>query len=101
LTHSGSIRKNRIEGRGSIRAQIELKGDEITIPFRANNAAPTGPQYDGGRVVDVLELAKRLHAALIKKDGMKGPLASFTSAEFAVQMTDSPGRVQIKVGNQP
>jgi hypothetical protein len=82
-------------------AQIELKGDEITIPFRANNAAPTGPQYDGGRVVDVLELAKRLHAALIKKDGMKGPLASFTSAEFAVQMTDSPGRVQIKVGNQP
>jgi hypothetical protein len=53
------------------------------------------------RVLDVPELAKRLHAALTKKDGMKGPLTSFTSAEFAVQMTESPGRVEITVGNHP
>jgi hypothetical protein len=82
-------------------AQIDLKGDEIAVPFRGQEAARFGREFEGMRVLDVPELAKRLHAALTKKDGMKGPLTSFTSAEFAVQMTESPGRVEITVGNHP
>jgi hypothetical protein len=83
--------------------QITLKGSEIVkIPFRGDEAARFGPECKGRRVVDLPELAKLLHEALTKNDGMdKGPLLSFTSAEFGVQMTESPGRVEIKVGNEP
>ena len=83
--------------------QIVLKGGEIVkIPFRGDEAARFGPECKGRRVVDVPELAKLLHEALTKNGGMdKAPSVSFTSAEFAVQMTESPGRVEIKVGNEP
>lgn len=66
----------------------------LRIPFR-------GPE--NLRVVDVSELAKRLHKALTKSGGMdkNAPFASFASAEFGVQMTKSPGEVRIKVSDKP
>jgi hypothetical protein len=77
--------------------QIGLKEglkESVKIPFRGD---------EGLRVVDVPELANRLHKELTKYGGMdkNAPLASFTSAEFGVQMTESPGRVEITVGNKP
>src|SRR5689334_8173661 len=83
--------------------QIVLKGSEIVkIPFRGDEATRFSPECKGLRVVDVPELAKLLHDALTKNGGMdKAPSMSFTSAEFGVQMTESPGRVEIKVGNEP
>jgi hypothetical protein len=73
--------------------QIKL-GTAVKIPFRGD---------EGLRVVDVPELANRLHKKLTQSGGMdkNAPLASFTSAEFGVQMTESPGRVEITVGNKP
>jgi hypothetical protein len=74
--------------------QIVLKESEtVKVPFRRGETT---------RVVDVPELAKLLHDSLMNNGGMdKAPLTSFTSAEFAVQMTESPGRVEIKVGIKP
>jgi len=74
--------------------QIALKGSEIVkVPFRGGETT---------RVIDVPELAKLLYESLVKNGGMdKAPLTSFTSAEFGVQMMESPGRVQIEVGNKP
>jgi hypothetical protein len=73
--------------------QIKLS-PAVKIPFRGNEAL---------RVVDVPELASRLHKKLTESGGMdkNAPMASFTSAEFGVQMTESPGRVEISVGNKP
>lgn len=66
----------------------------LRIPFR---------RPENLRVVDVSELAKRLHKALTKSGGMdkNAPFASFASAEFGVQMTKSPGEVRIKVSDKP
>jgi len=72
------LRKLTKEGLGE---QVELQPAK-KVPFR-------GPE--DLRVVDVTALTKLLHS----------PLDSFTSAEFAVQMTESPGRVEIKVGDKP
>jgi hypothetical protein len=70
--------------------QIDLLDSErVGIPFRKDQA----------RVVDVPELAKLLQDALSKKDGMGA--TPFTSAEFAVQMTESPGKVVITVKAEP
>jgi hypothetical protein len=73
--------------------QIKL-GAALEIPFRGDKSL---------RVVDVPELANRLHKELTEYGGMdkNAPLASLTSAEFGVQMTESPGRVEITVGNKP
>ena len=68
--------------------QIDLKNEIVKIPFRTDETT---------RAVDIPELAKRLHEALKKNDGI-APSSPFTSAEFGVQMTESPGRVEIKVG---
>ena len=77
--------------------QITLKsGESVKVPFRGDQTARFGPEYKGSRVVDVPELARLLHEALTKNGGMHK--APFTSAEFAVQMTESPGRVVIEVG---
>jgi hypothetical protein len=70
--------------------QIKL-GAALEIAFRGD---------EGLRVVDVPELANRLHKKLTESGGMDKN-ASFTSAEFGVQMTESPGRVEIAVGNKP
>jgi hypothetical protein len=50
------------------------------------------------RVVDVAKLARRIYKKL-KGNGMANdePFHKFTSAEFGVQMTESPGRVTIAV----
>jgi hypothetical protein len=50
------------------------------------------------RVVDVAKLARRIYKKL-KGNGMANdePFHKFTSAEFGVQMTESPGRVTIVV----
>jgi hypothetical protein len=77
--------------------QITLKsGESVKLPFRGDQAARFGPEYKDSRVVDVPELARLFHDALTKNGGMHS--APFTSAEFAVQMTESPGRVVIEVG---
>jgi hypothetical protein len=95
-----SLRKTTTQDPGG---QIALKGNDVVqIPFRGEETTRFGTEHKGQRVVDVQELANFFHEALTNKGGMdKSPLASFTSAEFAVQMTDSPGRVEIKVGNKP
>jgi hypothetical protein len=84
--------------------QIELKRQEdiVKIPFRGDDGTRFGAEWKGRRVVDVPELAKLLHEALTKNGGMDNtPQMPFTSAEYAVQMTESPGRVEIMVGKQP
>lgn len=54
------------------------------------------------RVVDIKKLAQSLHAALIATNCLpaNAPFADFTSAEFALQMTESPGRATIRVERQ-
>lgn len=66
---------------------------KVEIPFRRDRDKDL-------RVVNVRKLATHLHAALTNNGGMdkNAPFASFTSAEFAVQMTESPGRAKITVG---
>jgi hypothetical protein len=53
------------------------------------------------RVVKVNELAKELHERLKDEHGMD-PKKEFTSAEFGVQMTESPGQflINVKKGGQ-
>ena len=83
--------------------QIELKRKEdvVKVPFRGDDGTRFGAEYKGRRVVDVPELAKLLHEALTKNGGREStPVMPFTSAEYAVQMTESPGQVEIMVGNQ-
>ena len=81
--------------------QIELGGNAskkqipaVEVPFRGDMDL---------HVIDVSELAKRLHAALTLSGAMAAdaPWASFTSAEFGAQMTESPGRVEIQVRSRP
>jgi hypothetical protein len=63
---------------------------KIAMPFRGNKES---------LVVDVQALARHLEDALKQKGGMDpSPSTPFTSAEFAVQMTESPGKVEIQVG---
>jgi hypothetical protein len=69
--------------------QIELKHSPVVVPVSSR------------RVVEVDKLAGSLHEHLTKPNGGMvpgAPLASFTSAEFGVQMTESPGRVTIEMG---
>jgi len=67
------------------------KHHELRVPLRK-------PEALG--VVDVTELKKLLQLALTDSKGTDKPL-TFTSAEFAVQMTESPGHVTITVkGNE-
>jgi len=69
--------------------QIELKHSPVVVPVSSR------------RVVEVDKLAGSLHEHLTKPNGgmvPRSPLASFTSAEFGVQMTESPGRVTIEMG---
>ena len=93
-----NVTAERLPGR-----QIVLKGGEIVkIPFRGDEAARFGPECKGRRVVDVPELAKLLPRGTHEKRRNGRTLTvSFTSAEFAVQMTESPGPVEIKVGTRP
>jgi hypothetical protein len=96
-----SLRNVTAKNPGDPGAQIVLQGSEIVkIPFRGDDAARFGSEWKGRRVVDLPQLAKLLHEALTNKGGM-APSTSFTSAEFGVQMTESPGRVEITVGNEP
>jgi hypothetical protein len=72
-------------GAGARPSRVEPKHHELKVPFRK-------PEALG--VVDVTELKKLLHQALKDSDGTD----KFTSAEFAVQMTESPGQLTITVG---
>jgi hypothetical protein len=67
---------------------------QVDMPFRGDKSL---------QVVDVVKLAQHLHTALTQSNGMDqdAPFTMFTSAEFAVQMTESPGRVEIEVSKKP
>jgi hypothetical protein len=85
--------------RGLRKVTADKPGDQIQVPkipvpLRGNPSL---------RVVDVAELAKSLYQELVKAGGMdkNAPFTSFTSAEFGVQMVESPGCVVITVGDTP
>jgi hypothetical protein len=61
----------------------------LKVPFR---------KPEGLGVVDVTELTKLLHQALRDSPGSMDKPLTFTSAEFGLEMTESPGRVTITVG---
>ena len=84
--------------------QIELKRKEdiVKIPFRGDDSSRFGAECKGRKVIDVPALAKLLHEALTKNGGIDNASPTpFTSAEYGVQMTESPGRVEIMVRKEP
>jgi DNA uptake protein ComE-like DNA-binding protein len=76
--------------------QIKLEISKVVkIPFRGVDQGDS----DGLRVVNVPKLARRLYKGLKDHDGITHD-PPLTSAEFAVQMTKSPGRAVIIVGDK-
>ncbi len=75
--------------------QIELMAKDPTTGKEKHS--PINVPVSPSRVVQVAELAKDyLHEELESRGGMA--MGDFTSAEFGVQMTESPGQVTIEMG---
>lgn len=90
--HFGASPDNGAYRRLSLRKV--LPGNEMGDQIVLGAADPYNlPMRTGGnRVVDVAELKNTLETRLRNKNGM-GADSKFTSAEFALQMVESPGKV--------
>ena len=81
----------RLDGKPENAGRQIPGSDEVKVPLR-----------NGTRVVDVAALADKLKTELEKKElNMRDKNQKFTSAEFAVQMVESPGRAIFDVNPKP
>jgi len=79
-SHSNAYRKYHLRKL----TPAESAGDQLSQEFGINV-----PMRSDRRVIDIQALAKQMEQALRGVDALDGP---FTSAEFAVQMVDPPGK---------